>query len=69
MKDPTATTCGLRHCVNSREASPSQGFPVATTGSVSDVERRLIRILVKEYGWRSTQHGLLKPADLGWGVA
>ena len=36
-------------------------------GVITKMERRLIRALVKQYGWRTTQSGLVKPGHLGWG--
>ena len=67
MEHPKTTTGALRICVNSREACDTRTFVPKTTGSVTAMERRLIRALVKEYGWRTTQQGILKPDHLGWG--
>jgi len=67
MKDPKTTTGALRICVNNSEACDSKPSRPSTTAGVSNAERRLIRHLVKEYGWRTTQQGILKPDHLGWG--
>ncbi len=68
MEHPTDTKCGLRHCVNNSEASPTNASRLSTHPSIGSAERKLIRALVKEYGWRTTQQGILKPGHLGWGM-
>ena len=67
MEHPNPATGALRICVNNREACVCSASVPSTSGSVSAMERRLIRALVKEYGWRTTQQGILKPDHLGWG--
>jgi len=53
--------------VSTTETPVSDRVFTKTTGSVTAMERRLIRALVKEYGWRTTQQGIIKPGHLGWG--